>query len=490
MALGSNQRNFPFQPTRIGPGATKYFFTVTCSRCPTSRSYESNKVVPDEVVNKFFSRGGWVLGRNRQHDICPTCLGVKPENKLAARFKVIDNGERVPSPVEMVAEAQDKRAVSRKVTEQALDRLFSKPKAVEPEVAEPAPETPQADPSAVHMIRLEKRLDTMTTEIAEVRAATELVVESVDAMTRSTQQQTEAIARAAGTIGRASEGISSMLQGLITLVKEIRDQRAPQEEPVRRPMGIIADEIVLPESGLTTLGMTEEPKLPPEPLKDDLPELTHGKLPPLEPLPRLPILPKPTARHRPRPVAPPAVRLRTRPVLPTPPAEPTKEALGEQILADLFASSPEPIKPKRKRRTQAQMAEARAAEAAARQTKQTPEPDTKPVKKTRAFNRDAKLAVYSNPDRTKSTPRFYTTISIPRRVWDLAGFGGDHRVLLYEAAGAIRIEKVSARSGEGQVIKKFTPNVVRLQTTKFGQIEVPKPTAVVEKGQIVISGIL
>lgn len=152
----------------------------------------------------------------------------------------------------------------------------------------------------------------------------------------------------------------------------------------------------------------------------------------------------------------------------------------EKIVTDLLAPA-EPVKQKRKRRTKAQMAEASVAAQAA-----------KPAKKTRKLGREGKLAVYSNPDRTKvrDTPRYYTTISIPRRVWDLAGFGSDHRVWLYEAAGTIRIERVSNRTPtSGQVIKKYTDNVVRLQTTKFGQIEVPKPTAVVENGQIVIHGI-
>lgn len=460
MALPSHARNFPYQATRIGTVASKFFFTVKCSRCTNTRAYESTKVVPDEVVNKFFARGGWVLGRNRENDICPTCLGVKAENRLAGRFKVTEGGERVPSTGELVAEAHGQRAASRKVTEKALENLFKPKPVTEPEAV---PEGSQkADPTVAHVLRLEHRLETMTTEIAEVRAGVELVVESVDAMTRSTQQQTEAIARAAGTIGRASEGISSMLQGLITLVKEIRDQKpvevAPKiEETVKRFQGIVAGEIVLPETGVCTLGMPEEPAPEPQPVQK------VGGI---------------RRRTLPEPVAPviPRVRIRHRP-----PAPIAAEASPmEKIVTDLLAPA-EPVKQKRKRRTKAQMAEASVAAQAA-----------KPAKKTRKLGREGKLAVYSNPDRTKvrETPRYYTTISIPRRVWDLAGFGSDHRVWLYEAAGTIRIERVSNRTPtSGQVIKKYTDNVVRLQTTKFGQIEVPKPTAVVENGQIVIHGI-
>lgn len=482
MALPSNARNFPYQATRIGSVASKFFFTVKCSRCTNTRTYEATKVVPDEVVNKFFARGGWVLGRNRQNDICPTCLGVKPENQLASRFKVVESGERVPSTGELVAEAHGKRKTDRKVTEKALEALFKPKPVTEPEAQEATPEAPQVDPTAAHVIRLEHRLDTMTKEISEVRAGVELVVESVDTMTRATQQQTEAIARAAGTIGRASEGISSMLQGLITLVKEIRDQRPVEETLPALPrlttatsrFGLIANEIVLPETGLTTLGLSEQPKVEakaetsapepspePQPELGELPELDHGKLPPLEPLPDLPEPPIPVKkaggirrRTLPEPVAPvpPPVRVRHRPGVAAAPQPSPMEKVVTNLLAK---AAPEPKVAKRK-------------------------------------GREGKLAVYSNPDLTKEreTPRYYTTISIPRRVWDLAGFGGDHRVWLYEAAGTIRIERVSKRTpNSGQVIKKFTDNVVRLQTTKFGQIAVPKPTAVVENGQIVIHGI-
>lgn len=102
-------REFPYQVTRIGTQASKYFTPVRCCRCGREKVFEAIKALPDEVIAKRFRSWGWLLGRNRNYDICPVCVGVKPENKLAERFKVTVDGRDVPTRAEVAEQAQVKK---------------------------------------------------------------------------------------------------------------------------------------------------------------------------------------------------------------------------------------------------------------------------------------------------------------------------------------------------------------------------------------------
>lgn len=107
-----NTRDFPYQVTRIGNTGSKYFTPVQCSRCAREKVFESIKALPDEIIAKRFRTWGWVIGRNRQNDICPTCIGVRPENKLAERFKVTVDDVPVPTRAEVAEKVQVKRTAA------------------------------------------------------------------------------------------------------------------------------------------------------------------------------------------------------------------------------------------------------------------------------------------------------------------------------------------------------------------------------------------
>ena len=98
-------RDFPYQVTRIGNTGSKYFTPVQCCRCGREKVFESVKALPDEIIAKRFRSWGWVIGRNRQNDICPVCIGVKPENKLAERFRVTVDDVPVPTRAEVAEKA-------------------------------------------------------------------------------------------------------------------------------------------------------------------------------------------------------------------------------------------------------------------------------------------------------------------------------------------------------------------------------------------------
>lgn len=119
-------REFPYQTTRIAGLGFKYLFPVRCSKCGVEKDFESHKIMPDVFIHKKFMQWGWLLGRNRAYDICPQCLGVTRENKLASKFKVMQNCEPVPAPVEIVQQAMEKRESIQKVVHESLlrDRKF------------------------------------------------------------------------------------------------------------------------------------------------------------------------------------------------------------------------------------------------------------------------------------------------------------------------------------------------------------------------------
>ncbi len=102
-------RLFPYHVTKIGNQATKYFTPVQCCKCGTEKVFESFKALPDEVISKRFKQWGWLIGRNRSHDICPKCLGVTPENKLAEKYRVTRQAVAVPTPSEIVEQVATKK---------------------------------------------------------------------------------------------------------------------------------------------------------------------------------------------------------------------------------------------------------------------------------------------------------------------------------------------------------------------------------------------
>jgi len=118
-----NTREFPYQVTRIGSTGSKYFTPVRCCRCGREKVFEAVKALPDEVIAKRFRSWGWVIGKNRNHDICPVCIGVKPENKLAEKFKVTVQDVPVPTRAVVAEQAQAKIEATQKSVQAGLLKL-------------------------------------------------------------------------------------------------------------------------------------------------------------------------------------------------------------------------------------------------------------------------------------------------------------------------------------------------------------------------------
>jgi hypothetical protein len=89
MNVKSLSRDFVPQFTRIGSQPSKARFTLSCSACGCEKTFDASRNFPDTVVAKKFSQWGWLIGRLRRDDLCPACVGVKMENRLAERFRVV-----------------------------------------------------------------------------------------------------------------------------------------------------------------------------------------------------------------------------------------------------------------------------------------------------------------------------------------------------------------------------------------------------------------
>lgn len=116
-------REFPYQVTRIGNTGSKYYTPVHCCRCGREKVFEAVKALPDEIIAKRFRTWGWVIGRNRSNDICPTCIGVRPENKLAERYKVTIADVPVPTRAEVAEKVEAKRDSAEKSVQAGLFKV-------------------------------------------------------------------------------------------------------------------------------------------------------------------------------------------------------------------------------------------------------------------------------------------------------------------------------------------------------------------------------
>jgi hypothetical protein len=107
------QRQFDVHAVRIG-SHTRFHVLIKCSKCGHEKVLDYAKNIPDEVIAKKLKQWGWLLGRNRANDLCPSCIGVSAENKLANRFKVKIGNEEVPAPRDLVVELEKERGKSRR----------------------------------------------------------------------------------------------------------------------------------------------------------------------------------------------------------------------------------------------------------------------------------------------------------------------------------------------------------------------------------------
>ena len=232
------ERQFPAEFVRQGGLLTKTLVTIQCCRCPNTKVHESKTVLPDEVISKRLKRWGWVLGRNRSYDICPSCAGVTVENRLAGRFRVTSDGSQVASPSEVADAVGRDRARKAKETEALIDRTFGRnpsqasiPEASPSEPMSSEPQTP-VTPESRRLETIEQSVVSMAGEIGQMRAGIELLLEQIGTLVGLQGQQVQAIANLSGIVARSNEGIGVGLNMLSAAVRELsQNTKAPGPVP-------------------------------------------------------------------------------------------------------------------------------------------------------------------------------------------------------------------------------------------------------------------
>lgn len=235
-------RQFEPQITRTGGAPSKYRFTARCSRCQKTDTYESSTSVGDDFVKGHFKDRGWLLARDRAHDLCSACLArphgaQQPRQRDEVRHHRSPEGANHSSHLTVPA---DKRS---RDTADILARHLGKPEALAAEVFRPkpvqAPRPPAADvpqqvaPAPALSPEVEQALTGMAAELKGLRSAMDLMAEQMGKLVSLGTQQIEAIARLAPLMVQSAEGISGSLREVASAVQLIPNVSTPAGEATK-----------------------------------------------------------------------------------------------------------------------------------------------------------------------------------------------------------------------------------------------------------------
>jgi hypothetical protein len=365
-------RQFEPQITRSGGAPSKYRFTIRCSECANTDTYEAAKSTSHDAVRAYFKDRGWLLGRAASFDVCPACL-ARPRHAQQTQ----------PTGQHRGPKALDKR---HRETADILARHLGKPVELAAEVFRPkeanptqpsAPRAPQPTQSMPALSpEIEQTLSGIAADLKGLRSAVELMADQVSQLVALSGRQIEALTKLTPALAQSTEGLSDGLRQVA---------RAIQSVP-----------------------------------------------------------------HLPYPV--------------TDQAFVTKAEAGT---------------------VQSQVVDAEPAPVAELEVHELPQ-RTKGRRKAKdetAQSEPAGIVVTSIAD-TKRKDRFYTSIRLPRELWDRAGFGSDDRLLLDWSGKVLTIE----RTAEGGVKPKSIGGTsVVLQSWKLGNLNFDQPNVTGGSGSLCLS---
>jgi hypothetical protein len=235
-------RQFEPQITRTGGAHSKYRFTARCSGCPKTDTYESGTSVGDDVVKGYFKERGWLLARDRAHDLCSACLAKpreapQPRQRSDARHHRSLEGTNHSDRPTLAA---DKRS---RDTADILARHLGKADALAAEVFRPkpvqAPRAPVVDapqpvaPAPGLSPEIEHALTGMAEELKGLRATMDLMAEQMGQLVSLGAQQIEAMARLTPLVVQSAEGISGSLRDVASAIQCIPTVSTPAGEALR-----------------------------------------------------------------------------------------------------------------------------------------------------------------------------------------------------------------------------------------------------------------
>jgi hypothetical protein len=366
-------RQFEPQITRSGGTPSKFRFTVHCSDCAATDSYEASRPTSNDAVRGYLKDRGWLLGRAASFDVCPACL-ARPRH-----------GQKMqPAGQRRETKAMDAR---HRDTADILARHLGKPEPLAAEVFRPREMQPaplpardtKAPPAPAPALsdNAEQTLVAIAADLKGLRAAVELMANQMSQLVALGSQQIEALTNLPPALTQSAEGLSDGLRQVARAIAAV--------PPVLQPMPDHITPAELDVGPAQTQAVDAEPA----------------------------------------PLAETAV------------TEPARQARGRRKSKDESVAS---------------------------------EP--------------ADIVVKSIAD-AKGTNRFYTSIRLPRELWDRAGFGSDDRLLLDWSGNALSID----RTAEGGVKpKSIGAASVILQSWKLGNVNLDRPRFTGTSGSLRLVG--
>ena len=201
-------RQFEPQITRSGGAPSKFRFTVRCSDCANTDTYEASRPTSNDAVRGYFKDRGWLLGRAASFDVCPACL-ARPRHAQ----KMQPAGQRRET------KALDAR---HRDTADILARHLGKPEALAAEVfrpreqaVRPAPgsQTPSfACTGSSSSDKAEQTFSAIAADLKGLRAAVEFMADHVSQLVALGSRQIEALASLPPALTQSAEGLSDGLR--------------------------------------------------------------------------------------------------------------------------------------------------------------------------------------------------------------------------------------------------------------------------------------
>lgn len=233
-------RQFEPHVTRSG-AMSKFHYSVRCSTCARFETYEATKAVGDQIVKGYFRDRGWLLGRGRADDLCPTCL-AKPKSVPQPRKSLETSRSGLTSSgqtSERRAGTSDKRDQE---TADILARHLGRPAALaaevfrpkEPQAARATPSTAQSQLIPVPQVSPEviQAFVGLASDLRGLREAADVISRHLDRLIQIEAQQTEAIAGLGQLLHQSATQFAQGIQQIASTALPIRPVQDPPVEKI------------------------------------------------------------------------------------------------------------------------------------------------------------------------------------------------------------------------------------------------------------------
>jgi hypothetical protein len=216
-------RQFEPQITRSSGAPSKFRFTVRCSDCAITDTYEATRPTGNDTVRGYFKDCGWLLGRAPSFDLCPACL-ARPRHAQKTQFpgqrretKTLDRRHR---------ETDDILARHLGKPEELAAEVF-RPKEAKP-MQPPAPRAPQtANAGPALSPEAEQALSGMAADLKSLRSAVEFMADQLSQLVALGTRQTEALASLSPALTQSAEGLLGELRQVANAIQALPHRSRP-----------------------------------------------------------------------------------------------------------------------------------------------------------------------------------------------------------------------------------------------------------------------